>query len=755
MSTRRLTTADQLRAEIAADAEMVSRYAVRFVLVEGLTAWQDALAVLGEIAQGVVRLSSVASDDDLPTLQSVIDAVADPSVSTMLLPLGEILRLAPGMAHSYVSWLTRIPALDGKLRLYVPLLAVSGLFLPILEDMSQYLNYSPPAWCFDGSDTATDTANVKVVSNAYHCLNGRRIHGFKEYLRLWEGGGTAESLLITRGPELFNGSHGAVNLEILPTAFDVVQVCSTDVSVLDRRWGRDAQWRWLAEQLAPGEGISSGALRLLGLARFLPKQLWALWPHFGAEMRWLAWLLAKTSITGEGPTVDAVRASGSPEQFVESAANSVFDQDDRSIPWLEERRNLLSLLLDGPLPDSFWRQLESTPDPLSRLASLPGLSDREREVAVEAVGRLVKTGAPQTKWLPLLQVAYPELFTYLTTASQYPWLDEYFQAYRLSRLADSPTPQLLDKAVEWARCGMLWDYPTRAQALEQQGVLPDEAVWVDGMGLEWVGLLWHKLESRGLHVDVKVSRANLPTITANNHDWTAAHVIRGMDGYAHSHEYSYPHAIVRQMSVISSVVDVVQARLLESPLVVITSDHGMTRFAATGDRLEVPDGYAAHGWGRHAWAAEPGHAPENEEGMWVEEGAYLALARHALFRGGSASSGEVHGGATPEECLVPVLRVSQRGRGKPTVVSVSAPVRLDVRNRGLLHVVLSEPCKALYMQLAGRNIVGRRSQDAGWDLELTELLPGTHTGQLVYDEGLVGSITFECIRGMIENYLFL
>jgi len=70
-----------------------------------------------------------------------------------------------------------------------------------------------------------------------------------------------------------------------------------------------------------------------------------------------------------------------------------------------------------------------------------------------------------------------------------------------------------------------------------------------------------------------------------------------------------------------------------------------------------------------------------------------------------------------------------------------------------MHIVLSEPCAQLSLSVSGRKYAGRQSPSTGWDFCVMGLTAGRYTGQLVCETGLVGTVAFECIRGMTENDL--
>jgi hypothetical protein len=745
MQNRSLSRIEDLHEALAQDAASVARYPARFILVNGLAAWREVLDLLDELGHRSVRLSTLTAGDAVPNMQAVVDAVGGLDSSLVIKPLSEILRIAPGAVEAYLAWLTSFEV-PGRKRLYIPLFGIAPAVLPTLERMRQYLEYSPPAWSYEGGDGTT----VRVTSEPYRCLVGQRFDGIKAYLQQWESGGIDAATLVTAFASFIPSSHGSLRLEVLPTAYDVVSSVCTDHDKLRRQFGQDGQWRWLAGQLRPSESVASAAARILMLPRFEPDILWERWPHLEPNQRWLAWLWAKCDLDGASPAAEAIKESESPEQFVMAAANIVFGQRPRSVDGLDQRRKLLQHIAGVGLPASFWGQLELVSDPLTRLAALPGLSVREQEAIVESVGQLVSKGVSMDRWLPLLEITYPDLHTYLTVNPFSEWLGGYVLEYKLSRLADKATPHLLAMAEKWASEQSLWQYETRAEALHRHHTSADNALWVDGLGLEWVGLLWRKLTDAGVQMQADVVRANLPSVTAENHDWAAAQVLRGMDGYAHSHEYAYPQSIVRQIGIIDAVAQEARVRLRSSAALVLVSDHGMTRFAGAGERVAAPDGYDVHGWGRHARRTRDVAAAVDSE-AWIIDGDCLILTRHGLFQGGSSTGGEVHGGATPEESLVPVLMLTGTATTTPEVKSHDKQVFLSVHGHGELHVVLTAACATLEMRLPSGMLAGTRQVGGEWVFALQALRPGGYTAELVSEGGPVGRVTFDCLRGLAEN----
>jgi hypothetical protein len=208
-----------------------------------------------------------------------------------------------------------------------------------------------------------------------------------------------------------------------------------------------------------------------------------------------------------------------------------------------------------------------------------------------------------------------------------------------------------------------------------------------------------------------------------------------------------------QMGVIERVVKRAFGALTGSPMVIITSDHGLTRFAGAMGRVPLPEGAEIGKWGRYAIAEREGRLPPGAN--YVVDGRFAVLTTHERFAGAPGSSGEVHGGATLEECLVPVIRVKRRVQPSPIlgVTVVTPQVKFSVRGEGRLVVRVLGSCKGVWLRVFHRQFVGREVSGDAWEFTLTDLTPGRYRGKVEWEGGHAGQVEFEVIRGLAEKDL--
>jgi hypothetical protein len=206
---------------------------------------------------------------------------------------------------------------------------------------------------------------------------------------------------------------------------------------------------------------------------------------------------------------------------------------------------------------------------------------------------------------------------------------------------------------------------------------------VDAMGAEWLPMLVVLARERNIGVEsMTVGETHLPTSTKfNNIYWPDAARrlpdIKRFDNIAHNGAEA--HETRRAEENLAAAFNVIGGEVLPRVAeglarferVLVTADHGSSRLAAlawqSAPRLArtIPceEGAEAADWRYRERATQGGCPPELEETLdgrhWVMRG-YDRLSKK-----GGGQGFELHGGATLEERLVPVVIFSRAGQFTP------------------------------------------------------------------------------------------
>ena len=445
--------------------------------------------------------------------------------------------------------------------------------------------------------------------------------------------------------------------------------------------------------------------------------------------------------------------------FIDNVIMTIFSLP-KSLSFSMERKELLKLLSVTVMPPEFWKRYDELSGPLERIAVLTDLSVTEREKLVSSVGELLSSHSTDL-WWDYLEVAFPRLTWYLGFPStDDEFADTYFFAYNRCRLSDTVDSTINDLIDKWASDQLLWNYQGRSDLVARQRSNGSKILWVDAMGAEWLGLLIKLLTMDGeVECEVMLARANLPTITDANKEWEEdEEVIRDLDDIAHHYAYTFPQSFLKEMELIDKLAIRVQELLSQFSVVVVTSDHGLSRFAAISkERVDPPQGTTVDSRGRFA-ALQDDVLSENYDvnTLWVLVNNVICLPTHCRFKGCMASPGEVHGGAAPEECLSPVIVVRKACVEVPLKFElIEGTVKLNPRGEGILAVRCNRTIGNLELHVTGSSLKGQEAEALTWEFKLKDWKAGKYAGRLYSANRYVGKITFEAVKGFIQDDLGL
>ena len=241
--------------------------------------------------------------------------------------------------------------------------------------------------------------------------------------------------------------------------------------------------------------------------------------------------------------------------------------------------------------------------------------------------------------------------------------------------------------------------------------------------------------------------------TEANKEWEIGEEVeRGLDDIAHHYDYSFPESFLKAMDTISNISDKALALLTQHPVVVITSDHGLSRFAVIQARKkETPEGLVAESTGRYGSLINNNYQIESEHSVLVDKGHVIWL-NHNRFQSTGPCRGETHGGATPEECLSPVIvikKTSKSESGLPKFEVVNKVVKLNSSSEGLLVVRCSRAItNDIELKSAGYQVLSQPG--GGFSLNFSFILqgwkPGKYKGKLFASNRLAGEISFDVVK---------
>ena len=286
---------------------------------------------------------------------------------------------------------------------------------------------------------------------------------------------------------------------------------------------------------------------------------------------------------------------------------------------------------------------------------------------IEIVRRVAESDL--TVGLPLLwRNSYPLLSDYLSDGYNYSDRDltTYFRDYRRLRVANTVTEEFVKKAYDSVLPN---SFTLRDSVLRELSVDSNTALLiVDGMGAEYYPLLLALAKRHSLNIEAAtVATIHLPSSTKYNEiTWNKDRLldpVHGVDNVSHNgaekFESNSPEEnIVATLSKFETVVKRIANALQKYKRVVVTADHGSSRLAVIAHEKELNKTLP---WNSEPLSCRYGIAPTNVQPPSEVESYYNAdknitywvvRGYNRLPKKGAMS---VHGGATLEERLVPVV----------------------------------------------------------------------------------------------------
>ena len=290
-------------------------------------------------------------------------------------------------------------------------------------------------------------------------------------------------------------------------------------------------------------------------------------------------------------------------------------------------------------------------------------TDAERRALIQAVQG--EQTVPE-----ILLKNYPAINAYL---SEYDFGDQeitkYFQRYKKIKLCNVVDDDFRQLVEEFAITRPYNKSETRCAFLDKSDK-NSKLYWLDALGVEFLSFIIYTATLLGLDFKVNIGRSTLPTLTPQNRDffddWLGDKFEKNqkLDDLKHSSEKfdkngkcSAPIYIVDELKIIYDAIEEIKSWLANHPdeKVLMTSDHGASRLAVMYGR-EVK--YKMRSVGEHSGRCCPINEIDKKPDCAIEENGYWIMANYERFSGGRLASVEVHGGATLEEILVPIIEFS-------------------------------------------------------------------------------------------------
>ena len=654
---------------------------VRFINVDSLSDWLEMKSFLSTLTTDFIFLSSYcAGADTFPNLRKLRNDLQKAAQTVCVLPLSELLRINPDQAAQEVNLLLNLHKSEVcSLRIYFLMYRLKSLFLSLkITDPRQKncLLLSP-------AEVVDDYSLTIIQKPMRLTISGEHVDGFKQYLECWENSFNAAPILYTGNAVYLQDKNFFDDVKVIATAYDLLRHHYDLPADFKRIFGSEENWQRLVELVA-----TAGSLRRAFCREFKVDTFSTLaFKNFGVRenfQQWLLWLWCK--LQNAGYVAHCARASASPEEFVVQIYELIFSFAKEKFfdEFCNERREVLSLMKVLP-PESFIERARQADKRLA-LKILTDNSQAERLMIFETLQRFRFSELSTAQ--EILQRTFPALANYLSdgaegfTAEQ----AEYFRRYRWTKVTNRLTEDFNRRVTEIAKNAgkNIYAPESRNQIVGEEYSAEAAILFVDGLGAEYLNFLAADLVTLADNFAVKyrVGRCNLPSVTENNKDFLAgknvAAEILDLDTLKHNNP-PYPENILGELEFLTALKEKILRASNTFRKIILCADHGTSRLAVLARQTKFDNAFPSEGRqvyksGRFADATDD---DERNFPTAPEYDGKIIFADYSRFIQKGAPGNEVHGGATLEETLVPVITIERHEKiSKPPIQETSSAKRI-------------------------------------------------------------------------------
>lgn len=270
---------------------------------------------------------------------------------------------------------------------------------------------------------------------------------------------------------------------------------------------------------------------------------------------------------------------------------------------------------------------------------------------------------------------FPELYSYLLpsnvqTEKSNDWINEYFQEYNLSKVGNHPTVNLANMLKERNASQVSFEawrngFKTVKTLMHNRQDI-DIYYWIDGLGVDWIPFITRVIEKHkadGVFLnEIYVAASELPTVTSVNKtkldEMTDGKLekIGDVDKFAHTQK-SYPAYLIDEFRIVEEAISKVLS-LYNGKKIAFVSDHGISYMAQFGTGLNLAGVETNHAGRCGCWLK--GSAQTDNNYIVLDDGQTLCSLNYNSLSTKTPMGQGAHGGATPEEVLVPIIIVSNQ-----------------------------------------------------------------------------------------------
>ena len=614
----------------------------------------------------ILDASKFCNTDELPRIETLLANISEETKNCFLIGLTSFLRFYG----------------EEELRMYLASIinmSISGHVIVMTYQCQKLLSFSDPRlarriFVYDG-ETVPFPKLVFVSRDLPAPSTECVVNGIDKIAEKIEKNNYSNICVITsKHKKMYIKS--IYSISDMSKAFEIIAGKDNILSSLDESLGTDNQWEYLLQLLNKDQKIAELCNDEFGNHQSLEIAI-PNYTGYSENKKWLYFIALKMFGSKNNECLAlAVKNSTSQSMLIREIYRGILSYahtDSNFNKIYQERKRLLDAL-GNPIDEvvDFCKVVLQKEE--NAIYYLTDNTRQEKELIITLLEKYYQN-TDKNKLEDILSVVYKDLCSYIKDYRyNKPLLDKYFSLYTHSKVINRVLPELEELVNEQAT---LREYnlllEPRTAKIDEIDKDNSQLYFMDAMGVEYLSYILAKCKERELMAKITICTANLPSITSKNKEFIEEFESRGiivnsekrLDEIKHhgTDDYDYrqrkqPIHLIKELEIIDETLEKIKLKLAQGAYekAVMISDHGASRLAVIHGTENM---WEKESKGEHSGRCCPKTDVDVHSPFATEEDGFWVLANYDRFRGGRKANVEVHGGATLEEVVVPIIEITK------------------------------------------------------------------------------------------------
>lgn len=459
---------------------------------------------------------------------------------------------------------------------------------------------------------------------------------------------------------------------------------------------------------------------------------------------------------------EAAKKASSIKELAKQAYRSLLDisKDSPEFETCYQARKVLIAQLDNPIEEvvDYCRIVQGKGK--DAVYYLTDNTQKEKELIFQLLDRYSDEYS-KDEVMSALKLVYPALYQYLSPYRfKNDLLDSYFQSYKYQKIINHILPEFEKVVTEQATKReynlILEPRSSKIESVDRTGA---QLYFVDAMGVEYLSYIMSVCSELNLMANVSVCSCELPSITSKNKEFLELFenmtipvvCIKDIDDIKHHGKYDYdyqqtrlPVHLIRELEVLHDMLTKIKERLAEGTIdkAILVADHGASRLAVIHETESV---WEMSSKGEHSGRCCLKTDVDSQPEYATDAGEFWALANYDRFKGGRKANVEVHGGATLEEVVVPIIELTYlSGTVEVHLLPIAATsisfdaipeIEVSYRKKAAIKIFATAKLQNVSICIDGKYYDAVSADDGFYTVEMPDLKRARTYSVDVYDSG--------------------